>query len=84
MLSQLKEEMGIVMLQVLEPYAQQGGLFVLNHYIVFLPAMTMHILLLWETGVHETSNTEMRRQGFWGCGVKCSPSTFFSVLSCLR
>ena len=36
-----------------------------------------HILLLWETGVHETSNTEIkgRIRGVW------SPLTFFSALS---
>ena len=30
----------VVMLRELEPFAQQGGLFVLNHYIVFLPTTT--------------------------------------------
>ena len=30
----------VVILQVLVPYAQQGGLFMLNHYIVFLPTMS--------------------------------------------
>ena len=39
MLFQLKEEIGSDT-QVLEPYAQQGGLFMLNHYIVFLPTMS--------------------------------------------